>query len=131
MLGCAKAQSLPPAGQPGEDPIGYDIPDVPWRTRERVFCQSVAVGRSGALATQLVAQFGWRLSPVQQISGRGALKGKQGLCGQGVGHACFVLHLKYNRKHSRCLLREVMPGAVFWEDVYDSCGKRDWIPGGS
>lgn len=81
MLGCAKAQSSPPAGQPGEDPIEYDIPDVPWRAGERVFCQSVAAGRSGAPATQLVAQFGWRLSPVQQVSGRGALKGKQGLCG--------------------------------------------------
>lgn len=83
------------------------------------------------LAKQLVAQFGWCLSPVQQISGSGALKGKQGLYGQGRGREGFVLHLKYNRKHSRCLLREVMPGAVFWEDVYGSCGRRDWSPGGS
>lgn len=88
-------------------------------------------GGPESLAKQLLIQFGWHLSPVQQISGRGALKGKQGLYGQGLGHEGFVLHLKYNRKHSRCLLREVMPGAVFWRDVYGSYRRRDWSPGDS
>lgn len=117
VLDRAKAQSSPPVGQPGEGPIGCDIPDVPWRTGEKECSasqdkKSVAVGRSGAPG-QIADHPIW-LGRLQQISGSGALKGKScGLYGQGRGHEGFVLHLKYNRKHSRYLLREVMPGLCF------------------
>lgn len=131
MLGGAEAQGSPPVGQPGEDPTGCDISDVPWRTGDKECSansmrKAMAVGRWGACCQTAGRSpgFGWSLSPAQQISGRGALKGEQGLYWQGLGPEGFVpSQTQWNT--FRVFAREARPEAVFREDFYGSCGRRD------